>query len=168
MQKDVEWYYCHKEGQYRRFCRVLKQDLEDKKNKKSFVNLVSVANDESEDSKVNTNLLSVSLGIDSLIEFWILDSACSYHICLKRQWYETFTSCNSSSVLMGNDAMCKAIGICSIKFRMFDKGALVVMKGQKIGNLYKLLGNTVTCGVTIFTSVDANTVFLSFTSGICW
>jgi hypothetical protein len=128
--------------------------LEDKKNKKSFVNLVSVANDEFEDSEVNTNLLSVSLGTNSLIEFWILGSACSYHICLNRQWFETFTSCNSSIVLMGNDAMCKAIGICTIKFRMFDKGALVVMKGQKIGNLYKLLRNLVTCGVKIFTSVE--------------
>jgi hypothetical protein len=32
------------------------------------------------------------------------------------------------------------------------KDALVVMKGKKIGNLYKLLGNTVTGGVAAFTS----------------
>lgn len=118
--KDVECYYCHKKGHYRRFCRVLKQDLEDKKNQKGSADSVSVANDESDDSEVSADLLSVSSGTDSLIDSWVLDSACSYHMCPNRQWFETFKSCNAGTVLMGNDARCKAIGIGTIKVWMFD------------------------------------------------
>jgi hypothetical protein len=194
--KDVECYYCHKKGHYRRFCRLMKQDLEDKKNQKGSADSVNVANDESDDSEVSADLLSVSSGTDSLIDSWILDSACSYHMCPNRQWFDTFKSCNAGTVLMGNDARCKAIGIGTIKVRMFDgvvrvltnvryvpdlkknlislgtldslgysysakdgvmkitKGALLAMKGEKIGNLYKLLGNTVTGGAAASISAE--------------
>ena len=30
--KDMECYYCHKKGHYKIFCRLMKQDLKDKKN----------------------------------------------------------------------------------------------------------------------------------------
>lgn len=36
------------------------------------------------------------------------------------------------------------------------KGALVVIKGKKVGNLYVLLGNTVTGGTAVFTSIDGD------------
>jgi hypothetical protein len=56
----VECYYFHKKEHYKIFCKVLKQGLKDKKNQKSSVDLVSAANDESDDSKVSLNLLSIS------------------------------------------------------------------------------------------------------------
>jgi hypothetical protein len=45
-----------------------KQDLDGKKNHNGSVDSINVANDESNDSEVSTNLLSVSLGNDSL--YW--------------------------------------------------------------------------------------------------
>lgn len=63
----VECFYCHKKWHHKRFCRVLKQDLKDKKNQKSFADLVSVSNDESDDSKVSENLFSISSYTDYLI-----------------------------------------------------------------------------------------------------
>ena len=36
------------------------------------------------------------------------------------------------------------------------KGVMVIMKGNKIGNLYKLLGDTVTSGATLSTLVEPN------------
>jgi hypothetical protein len=41
-------------------------------------------------------------------------------MCLDGQWFETFKSCNVDTVLMGNDTMCKAIGIGTVKVRMFN------------------------------------------------
>jgi hypothetical protein len=119
-------------------------------------------------------------------------------MCPNRMWFDTFKSCNAGTVLMGNDARCKAIGLGTIKVRMFDgivriltnvryvpnlkknlislgtldslgygysakdgvmkitKGTMVIMKGKKIGNLYKLLGDTVIGGVVMSTLVEPN------------
>jgi hypothetical protein len=66
-----------------------------------------VANDESNDSEVSANLLSVFSDTD----YWILDSACSYHMCPNRQWFDIFKSCDAGTIMMGNDDRCKAIGI---------------------------------------------------------
>jgi hypothetical protein len=176
----------------------MKQDLEDKKNQKGSIDLVSVADGESDDSEVSVDVLSVSSGKNSLIDSWVSDSACSYHICPNRMWFDTFKSCNVGTVLMGNDARCKAIGLGTIKVRMFDgivriltnvryvpnlkknlislgtldsldygysakdgvmkitKGAMVIMKGKKIGNLYKLLGDTVIGGAAMSTLAEPN------------
>ena len=49
--KDVECYYCHKKGHYRKFCRLMKQDLEDKKNQKGSADSISVADGEFDDSE---------------------------------------------------------------------------------------------------------------------
>jgi hypothetical protein len=68
-----------------------------------------VADGDFDDSEAYADVLSVSLGKNSIIDSWILDSACSYHMCLNRIWFDTFKSCNAGTVLMGNDATCKTI-----------------------------------------------------------
>ena len=117
-------------------------------------------------------------------------------MCPNRNWFDTYKSCDAGTVLMGNDARCKVIGIGTVKIKMFDgvvrilsdvrhipdltknlislgtldslgygysgkggvlkvsKGALVVMKGEKTGNLYRLIGNTVTGGAAISTPAE--------------
>jgi hypothetical protein len=192
--KDVECYYCHEKGHYKKFCRLMEQDLEDKKNHKGFAYSISVADGEFDDSEAYPDVLLVSSGKNSLIDSWVLDFACSYHMCPNRMWFDTFKSCNAGTVLMGNDARCKAIGLGTIKVRMFDGifriltnvryvpnlkknlislGTLdslgygysvkdrvmkitMIMKGKKIGNLYKLLGDTVTSGAALSTSTEPN------------
>ncbi|KAK3040178.1 hypothetical protein RJ639_028428 [Escallonia herrerae] len=104
----------------------------------------------------------------------------------------------SSTVLMGNDAVCEVMGIGTIKIKMFDrivrtlgdvryipdlkknlislgtldsincsisikggvmkvsKCAMVIMKGQKIGNLYKLMGETVIGGASVSTHAGSS------------
>ena len=60
--KDVECYYCHKKGHYRKFYRMMKQDLEDMKNHKGSTDSVNVADGEFDDSEAYADVLSVSLG----------------------------------------------------------------------------------------------------------
>lgn len=192
---DVECHYCHKLGHYRRSCNVLKRDLEDKKNQKSPES-VSVAEGKSDDG--DADLLSVVADSHILEDSWILDSGCSYHMCPNKEWFDTFKPHKGGTVLMGNDASCKVLGIGSVKIKMFDgivrtfndvryvpelkknlislglldsqgctytaeggklkitKGALVIMKGQKTRNLYKLVGNTVVGGVAISTQAESS------------
>jgi hypothetical protein len=117
----------------------MKQDLEDKKNQKGFTDLVSVADGEFDDSEAYADVLSVSSGKNSLIDSWVLDSACSYHICSNRMWFDTFKSYNTGTVLMGNDAKCKAIGLGTIKFRMFDGIVKILTNVRYVPDLKKNL-----------------------------
>lgn len=65
-------------------------------------------------------MLLVSANPDHLADSWILDSACSYHIFPNREWFDPYKSVDCGNVLMGNDVLCKVIGIGTIKIRMFD------------------------------------------------
>ena len=55
-----------------------------------------------------------STSIDCNMSFstgWILDSACSYHMCPHREWFATYEPLNGGSVSMGNDTKCRVVGI---------------------------------------------------------
>jgi hypothetical protein len=64
----VECYYCHKKGHYKKFCRLVKQDLEDKKNHKGSIDSVSVADGKFDDSEPYADVLLVSSCNNSLID----------------------------------------------------------------------------------------------------
>ena len=51
---------------------------------------------------------------------WILDSACSFHVCYNREVFCSFSSSASGVVLMGNDSPCNVRGIGNVTFKMFD------------------------------------------------
>ncbi len=97
----------------------MKQHLEERKNEKKAVEVASVVEEKSDDNEVDGDLLSVSSCDDALSESWFLDFACSYHMCLKKEWFDTYKPYNST-VIMGNDATCLVIGIGTMKIKMFD------------------------------------------------
>ena len=65
-------------------------------------------------------MLSISSGLDHFTNSWILDSTCSFHVTPNKDWFDTYKLVNSGSVLMGNDASCKVVGIGNIRTKMFD------------------------------------------------
>ena len=65
-------------------------------------------------------MLLMSTNKKSLSDFWILDSKCSYHVCLCKEWFDIYKPYDANIVLMGNDAGYKAIGISIIKIKMYD------------------------------------------------
>ena len=163
----------------------MKEHLEEKKNGKKPLESVSVVEETSDDSEVGADLLSISSGNNVLLESWVLDSTCSYHMTPKKDWFDTYKPYNGGMVQMGNNATCPIIGIGTVKIKMFDgvvrvlsnvryvpdfrknlislgvlgdlgysysskggitkitKGALMVMKGQKVSTHYRLIRNTV-------------------------
>ena len=62
------------------------------------------------DSEVEVDMLHVSSGMD-LVDDWFLDSACYYHMCLHREWFDTYTACDGGRVLMGNNSECRTVGV---------------------------------------------------------
>ena len=72
------------------------------------------------DSDSDGDMLFVSSSANRLIDSWVLDLACSFHVTPHRDWFDTYKSVNCGFVLMGNDATCKVIGIGTIKIKMFN------------------------------------------------
>ena len=120
----------------------MKKHLEERKNEKKAVESASVVEEKSDNSEVDGDLLSVSSGNDALSESWLLDYACSYHICPKKEWFDTYKPCNST-IIIGNDATCLVIGIGIVKIKMFD-GVVRVEDVRHIPNLKK---NLISLGV---------------------
>ncbi|KAL6334742.1 hypothetical protein AAG906_021401 [Vitis piasezkii] len=109
-------------------------------------------------------MLSVSSELDHLTNSWILDSTCSYHMTPNKDWFNTY----SQEILVLRWVMtlihvpdlrknlislgtldCNGFSYKSTSGVMkVSKGAMIVMKGQKLaGNIYKLLGTTIVGGV---------------------
>jgi hypothetical protein len=121
----------------------LKQHLEERKNEKKAVESVSVIEKKSDDSEVDGDLLSISSGNDALSKSWLLDYACSYHMCPKKEWFDTYKPYNSTAIT-SNDATCLVIGIGTVKIKMFDGVVRVFGDVRHIPNLRK---NLISLGV---------------------
>ncbi|KAK2983620.1 hypothetical protein RJ640_023154 [Escallonia rubra] len=202
-KSSIECWYCKEIGHIARKC----PERKDKKNGKKHVNNANVAEEDDKSSDGDLYLVSsveqqegnlLSVRDNSFSTAWFLDSACSFHMCPHKEWFDCLTPCNGDTVLMGNDAVCEVMGIGTIKIKMFDgimrtlgdvryildlkknlislgtldsidcsmsikdgvmkvsKGAMVIMKGQKIGNMYKLMGKTVIGGASISTHAGSS------------
>ena len=89
------------------------------KNKEGSSKSANVVVEEDSESG-DGDMLSVSSNSDHLTDSWILDSTCSYHMTPNKDWFNTYNLVNFGSIMMGNDASCKVVGIRNIKIKMFD------------------------------------------------
>ena len=106
--KTVKCYKCQKKGHIMRDCPEWKRGKDrDKEGSSRSANIVVV--------DLDGDMLSVSSNANRLIDSWVLDSACSFHVTPHKDWFDTYKSVNCGSVLMGNDATCKVVGIGTIK-----------------------------------------------------
>ena len=64
-----------------------------------------------EDNYSDGDLLLASDGISKPYEDWILDSGCMFHMCPNGDWFSTNETVSTGAVVMGNNALCKIVGI---------------------------------------------------------
>ncbi|KAG8478826.1 hypothetical protein CXB51_028794 [Gossypium anomalum] len=65
-------------------------------------------------------LLVTSVNNSKVSEEWILDSSCTFHMNLNRDWFTTYETVSECVVLMGNNTSCKIATVGIIKVKMFD------------------------------------------------
>ncbi|MCH88060.1 heat-shock protein, partial [Trifolium medium] len=53
-------------------------------------------------------------------ESWVMDSGCSYHMCSKKEYFETLELVEGEVVHLADGNTCKVQGMCSICLTMFD------------------------------------------------
>lgn len=61
---------------------------------------------------------------------WVLDSACTFHICPNRDWITTYEVVLKGVVTMENNAPSKIVGIGSVKIKIFD-GAITTLTSRR-------------------------------------
>lgn len=63
---------------------------------------------------------------EALVDMWILDTCCYYHMSLYADWFDSYKSV-TVDVSMGNNISCKVVDIDNVKILMFD-GIMRVLK----------------------------------------
>ncbi|EOY34202.1 Uncharacterized protein TCM_041944 [Theobroma cacao] len=136
-----------KVGHFRQDCTKFKDD--EKINK--FVNTVNVVGDDFDTFEETDNVLTITN--DNLMDTWILDLACCFHICLRRDWFSTYQSVDMGTVQLEDDFSLSVVGIGTIRIKMFD-GMVRSLEGKLSNDLYCLVGNTVIETVSVVSSND--------------
>lgn len=101
-----------------------------------------------------------------------MDSGCSYHMCPRKEYFETLALKEGGVVRLGNNKACKVQGKGNVRLKMFDSvgyctriehgvckilhGALITVKGSKMNGLYILDGSIVIGNTSVASVVPHN------------
>ena len=70
---------------------------------------------------------------------WVLDSGCSYHICPRKEYFETLELKEGGVVRLGNNKACKIQCMGTIRLKMFDDRDFLLKNVRYIPELKKKL-----------------------------
>ena len=90
-----------------------------------------------EDDKSDFSLACVS-SVTSTDE-WLCDSACSFHMCFRKEWFFNFTELDDGVVYLADNQPCKIAGIGSISLKNHDGSTRVLTNVRYIPKLEKNL-----------------------------
>ncbi|KAF3623627.1 hypothetical protein FXO38_30648 [Capsicum annuum] len=110
-------YYYHKKGHIKFNCPKLQNKGKVKKNEHgdSDTAEASVAADEIEGA-----IFLVTENISCSNNKWILDSACSFHMCPSKDLFSIYDPVEGGVVLVGNNVACKIVGTSTVRIKMHD------------------------------------------------
>jgi transposase InsO family protein len=99
-------------------CYKLQNKEKRNKDKGKTGGTVSVA---SENSSDNGDVLIAFAGCAADDAQWILDSACSYHVCTNKSLFSTYEAVqNGDTVRMSDNSPCTVVSMGTVQIKMFD------------------------------------------------
>ena len=90
---------------------------------------------------------------------WLCDSACSFHMCFRKEWFFNFTELDGGVVYQEDNQPCKIVGIGSISLRNHDGSTRVLTDVRYIPKLEKNLISFGTLESKGFTIIMQNGIF---------
>ncbi|KAE8726093.1 hypothetical protein F3Y22_tig00007792pilonHSYRG00021 [Hibiscus syriacus] len=133
-KKTIHCYKCKEAGHMKRDSPKLKKQTDEKRDVSS--KSVNVIEDDNSDCSEG-DMLSISM--TQLMDAWILDSGCSYHITPNREWFSTYRSVNSGSVYLDDDRCYNIVGIGDVRIKMYDGSVRTLSGVRHIPDLKKNL-----------------------------
>jgi hypothetical protein len=116
-------------------CWKLK-NKEKRKNKSGDDGKVVVASGDFD----NGDVLIAFAGCVSMNSEWILDSTCSYHVCINKDWFNTYEPVqNGGLVRMGDNTPYEVIGIGSVKIRTHDDMTRTLTDVRHVSTMFRNL-----------------------------
>ena len=138
--------FCHKKGHWKKDCPKLQ------KKKGKGVSEAYVA----EDDKSEFSLACVS-SVTSTDE-WLCDSACSFHMCFRKEWFFNLTKLDGGVVYLADNQPCKIARIGSISLKNHDGSTRVLTDVRYISKLEKNLISLGTLESKGFTIIMQNEI----------
>lgn len=127
-EKGARCYKCHEFGHIRRNCPLLKK-------RKGGIASLAARGDDSDSS--SHEILTVSN--EKSGEAWMLDSASSYHVTSKREWFSSYKSGDFGVVYLGDDTSYRVVGVGDVKFKMYDGNEVLLSDVRHVPGLRKSL-----------------------------
>ena len=85
----------------------------------------------------------LTLTLNQNHEEWVLDSGCTYHMCLRRDWFSSYQEVNGGKVLLRNNMSFSVVEIGTLAINMFD-GMTRTLK--EVGHVPDLKRNLISLG----------------------
>ena len=139
-KKSVRCYLCNKKGHYKRDCWRLKKNAEDKGKAPESSNTQGCLAYTSDDGEV-LYIEEVAVADDrgKFADVWFMDSAATWHMTPRRDWFHQYEPLSKGTVFMGNDHALKIVGIGTVKVKMYDGSIQTIQEVRHVAGLKKNL-----------------------------
>ncbi|TXG58849.1 hypothetical protein EZV62_016678 [Acer yangbiense] len=138
-RKNVKCYSCGKKGHVKSECWHNKKKSGDNRALESSSSQGCVASTSDDGEVLYSEGNTVAEGRKRFADVWLLDSAATWHMTSRREWFHKYEPVSGGSVFMGNDHALEIAGIGTIKIKMHDGTIRSIQEVRHVKGLKKNL-----------------------------